>query len=358
MFTAKEEKNQALFDAINQEDSDEQIILENIQIALTNGADINAQTLHYGQTILHIAAKGGNLALVKFALDKKVDVDIQSSIGQTACHIAIEANNIEIFKLLVNVTNMKISAPIYIEDCYNGRCNSYGGTLFHTAIERENLHACNILFAMNANVRAVTHDHFYRAIDIVANEKLPKSLQWLLEKGVINVSSQRDVLFQKICNYDSTIQYLSDNGNDSLDFFSLPSEDQVLECIRVLKTFGVKNEGHIEQRSTSKDVQGRLKAYNETEVNELFCAQNRIPVEVQQRTARAEYSLKIIQEKFSDNVFSDLEKKVGNSIKDDVERSRPLSTCIPTTTPTTLQEISIEYMKNNIDEIVSLYTKT
>jgi len=59
-----------------------------VKCLIENGAYINAKDKH-GNTPLHIAARAGNLRLVKYLVETKgVDINSQNNDGETPLHLA------------------------------------------------------------------------------------------------------------------------------------------------------------------------------------------------------------------------------------------------------------------------------
>ncbi|EAY11153.1 hypothetical protein TVAG_498470 [Trichomonas vaginalis G3] len=79
-----------------------------------SGADIRSKVF-FGEGILHIFCRNGNLEGVKFAL-KHIDINDRSSIGGTPLHLAINNNHDEICEYLRSQSNIDKNAKNYINE--------------------------------------------------------------------------------------------------------------------------------------------------------------------------------------------------------------------------------------------------
>eukprot|EP00455_Lapot_gusevi_P027801 TRINITY_DN2954_c0_g1_i3.p1 TRINITY_DN2954_c0_g1~~TRINITY_DN2954_c0_g1_i3.p1 ORF type:complete len:218 (+),score=2.38 TRINITY_DN2954_c0_g1_i3:63-716(+) len=68
------------------------------QIASENVVDIKDQ---WGNTLLHWAAKGGHIPMIKFLLDKGINISAQNGAGSTALHWSVYQNSQELISFLI-----------------------------------------------------------------------------------------------------------------------------------------------------------------------------------------------------------------------------------------------------------------
>ncbi|ETS82540.1 hypothetical protein PFICI_04416 [Pestalotiopsis fici W106-1] len=69
---------------------------------LGRGADLHIQLLTDGDTLLHDAARMGNLKGVRFLLDNQLNIESRNKLGKTPLMRAISANQVEVVKLLLD----------------------------------------------------------------------------------------------------------------------------------------------------------------------------------------------------------------------------------------------------------------
>jgi len=70
---------------------------------LMKNVDINWQEPDEGYTFLHLAVEAKNIEIVKMLIEAGVDVTIEDVYNQTALYWAIDYSNLEIAKLLLEV---------------------------------------------------------------------------------------------------------------------------------------------------------------------------------------------------------------------------------------------------------------
>lgn len=74
---------------------------------LIKNVDINWQEPEEGYTLLHIAVDAKNIEVVKILIEAGADVTIEDPFGETALQWAIEFSNLEIAKLLIDIYIVK-----------------------------------------------------------------------------------------------------------------------------------------------------------------------------------------------------------------------------------------------------------
>ena len=72
-------------------------------LLLSKGADINAKTLN-GASVLHLAAKSGNMSFVEELIKnhKELDVNYKTKKGKTTLHYAIKSRNLDLVKYIAS----------------------------------------------------------------------------------------------------------------------------------------------------------------------------------------------------------------------------------------------------------------
>lgn len=73
-----------------------------MQLLINNGADINNNMNHVGNTPLHFASIFGFLHIVRFLIANGADVNIKNNANITPLHAAAEAGHVTIVKMLLN----------------------------------------------------------------------------------------------------------------------------------------------------------------------------------------------------------------------------------------------------------------
>jgi tetratricopeptide (TPR) repeat protein len=100
--------------------------LRNVEILISNGADVNSRDPKTGVTALHIATRIGNHAIVEFLLNQKADPNIKDKdMGFTPVLVASYAGHLSILQLLA-----KRSANLNYRESKNGY------TALHFAAEK------------------------------------------------------------------------------------------------------------------------------------------------------------------------------------------------------------------------------
>jgi ankyrin repeat protein/uncharacterized membrane protein YhaH (DUF805 family) len=85
---------------------------EIIKILLPAGADPNEKNSYRGETVLHTAARNGNIEIAKLMLEAKADTNTLNRWNDTPLLTAVDNGNVEIIKLLVkNGADLEATKP-------------------------------------------------------------------------------------------------------------------------------------------------------------------------------------------------------------------------------------------------------
>ncbi|WP_257288791.1 ankyrin repeat domain-containing protein [Endozoicomonas sp. SESOKO2] len=88
---------------------------------IANGVDPNVHHLGKGMAAIHIAAKNGNLELIRSLLDCGADIDLQDKKGMTPLHHAVSYGDVQVLKIFLDC-----KADMNLQ-------NKYGCTALHLA---------------------------------------------------------------------------------------------------------------------------------------------------------------------------------------------------------------------------------
>ena len=115
--------------------------LELIKVILDNGlVDVNAKW--DGKTPLHVAVRGGNIALAEYLISAGADVNTKNRYGDSPLHEAVERNNIDLVEYLISA-GADVNAK-----------NKDGDTPLHFAIGRNNIAIVKLLISAGTDVNA------------------------------------------------------------------------------------------------------------------------------------------------------------------------------------------------------------
>ena len=112
-----------------------------LHLLVRSGASVD-DVDQQGQSLLHMAVRGANFALVDFLISKGANVNIQDMSGQTSLHRACRIRDIAIVKLLLG---SRIDTEIL---SHNGR------TALHVAVELGDVPLARLLLLYGANIDA------------------------------------------------------------------------------------------------------------------------------------------------------------------------------------------------------------
>lgn len=75
--------------------------VECFNLLLQSGADINAKSVQYQNTVLHHALSYGNTRLIKLLIEHGADIEARNKRGQTPLHQAVEEEDIDLVEVLL-----------------------------------------------------------------------------------------------------------------------------------------------------------------------------------------------------------------------------------------------------------------
>lgn len=107
-------QNQLLIDAILREDNDEKL-----QKILNDGADIQTAKDKNGDSVLHLAIKKANPALLVFLLDQKANLRLQDKQGQIPLHLAMKTHKDKDMLAILLREHIKQGVSLEIADSQN-----------------------------------------------------------------------------------------------------------------------------------------------------------------------------------------------------------------------------------------------
>lgn len=199
--------------------------LTDVDIALTNGADINAKdTTNSGVTALYLASQNGHTDVVRLLLEKGADVDVKRI---TNVATALEGNNgtgptdsvstLHLLKLLddIKVGNTKaIEYLIEKGEDVNIKNPTDGVTALWIASQNGYSEIVRLLLEKGAKVNIKTNDGT-TALMIAAKNDHTNVIKLLVEKGAdVNVKSA--ALDVKTTNGSTAIMPAAQNGHTEI----------------------------------------------------------------------------------------------------------------------------------------------
>ncbi|KAL5258380.1 hypothetical protein ACHWQZ_G009025 [Mnemiopsis leidyi] len=148
------------------------------EIYKTNNVEYTDVGGQFKQSLLHIASKEGKLDIVRYCVqEKKVDVNIQDSEGQTALHLAAGRGDLQVIKYL-----WEKGADVNIQD-------SRGEAALHRAADRGHLQVIKYLWEKGADVN-IQDSEGMTALHRAVNSGHLQVFKYLLEKGAdVNIQN-------------------------------------------------------------------------------------------------------------------------------------------------------------------------
>jgi len=149
--------------------------IEQVEKYLKNGIDIDIKG-EYSCTPLHYACQNGNLEMIRVLLKFNANVNSKNSYSTSyplfdAVTAIDEDNYYQILKLLIDA-----GADIH-------RVDSFGNTLLHYAVEKENLDLINLLISLGIDINKSERYDNDRALDYAYFQKNHKIINRLIESG-------------------------------------------------------------------------------------------------------------------------------------------------------------------------------
>jgi len=118
--------------------------LEVVKHIIEQGADISITAGRFDQSILHDAAERGNVDMVKYLLEKKVNINSKTREGYTPLHKSVLAGKLEVAKLLIENGGQ-----------YDEKSGPKGNSIFHDGAERGWLKIVEYLLELGFDINAL-----------------------------------------------------------------------------------------------------------------------------------------------------------------------------------------------------------
>ncbi|XP_060532811.1 serine/threonine-protein phosphatase 6 regulatory ankyrin repeat subunit A-like [Cylas formicarius] len=130
-----------------------------------------------GWTALHLAARVGNVEIVKKLLLSSADYNIKTKNGCTAFHIAVLHGNLEVVEKLLNYTNDLLRAK-----------DVSGNTPLHLALLGQNLDMCRFLIQQGADITCRNNSDF-NLLHLAATVDNVALVQYVLNELQFDINS-------------------------------------------------------------------------------------------------------------------------------------------------------------------------
>ena len=180
--------------------------LDVLKLLKESGANIHAQTEMGSNSIMSASVGTGDCNTVRWLIEQGVDVNHCDKNGFTAVHIAAKQGNLDVLKLLkesganIHVQNEMdrnsiMSAAIGTGDCNTVRwlieqgvdvnhCSKKGVTAVHIAAQQGNLDVLKLLKESGANIHAQTEMGINSIMSASVGTGDCNTVRWLIEQGV------------------------------------------------------------------------------------------------------------------------------------------------------------------------------
>lgn len=194
-------------DTDNLAEEEVQKMMEMVKFLIAQGFDVQEKTGDYGETLLYVAARNGNVTLARFLLEQGLAVDGPEECEVTPLSIAWEeGSSPETIELL-----LKAGAKTVFKD-ENGYITE---VLLHNAVEGDDLELVKLLVENNAPLET-----FYAggtALHAAMAGKGTEIAAYLLEKGA-NIEARTDYgwtpLMLAIMDDLETVKFFVEKGAD------------------------------------------------------------------------------------------------------------------------------------------------
>ena len=161
-----------------------------------------------GETPLHLCSRAGNLEVVKFLLEKGVDIALRNNYGQTPLHLSSENGKLEVVKFLLEkgadieskfpfIPDPRDPCPMVEDKIKKGtwvskKGKDYGITPLHVAATRgSNLEVVKFLLEKGADIESKQLDDRKTPLHVAVKSGDFDLVKLLLERGA-NIESNAD----------------------------------------------------------------------------------------------------------------------------------------------------------------------
>ncbi|XP_071636453.1 uncharacterized protein [Temnothorax longispinosus] len=143
---------------------------EVVKILIASKANVNIKS--YDGTPLHLAAKNGHDKVVKVLLDNKANIDIKDYKNRKPLELAVANGHLQVVKILLQYKKIDMDA----------KCND-DFTILHIALQENNLEMIKYLVDKGCNIN-VKNASGSKPIHIVAREGYKDIVEFFLSKGL------------------------------------------------------------------------------------------------------------------------------------------------------------------------------
>jgi len=143
--------------------------IEVVKFLLQNGADPNISN-NFGCTPLIIACFEGHFEICSLLLENS-DINAQLTDGNTALHLAVEKNNLEMVNFILGVKNILV-------DKQNGRCAP-----IHLACLKNKIEIVGMLIRAGADVNVLQETYGNTPLQIAIYNSFNSLIEFLLDNG-------------------------------------------------------------------------------------------------------------------------------------------------------------------------------
>ncbi|KAJ5078069.1 ankyrin repeat protein [Anaeramoeba ignava] len=180
--------------------------LEIIKYLVEKGVDINAKT-NDNETVLHLACQNNSIEIIKYLVEKGVDINAKTNNNETVLHLACQNNSLEIIKYLVE-KGIDINAK-----------TNENETVIHLACQNNSIEIIKYLVEKGIDINAKTTNN-ETVLHLACQNNSIEIIKYLVEKGVdINAkTNENETVLHLACRYKNStleiIKYLVEKGID------------------------------------------------------------------------------------------------------------------------------------------------